>query len=436
MGRDPRDAVMNDGDDAKPWALPFWTEEPGYALERDNLALVMARREARDRMASRRGKAPEPPVPETDEVEIILPTAEELENIRREAWNAGLEQGLVEGRQEGHKAGYDTGFAEGRKAGHDKGLNEGKGEGLKQGRDEGLAKARQEIDDEVRALQALQAIVRKSLLERDLELPEVLATLIQRSCEQVLGYELQDGARRILDYVNATIARLPESEQNQVQIWVSPADAACLDHHLLETGLELHYRADSQLSSGECRIQSPHSRAEFSLYDQLQHVMQETLPLLEQAAPNMEQAAVSLEQELSHELEWQHQELERKAEEAERLAAEARLQAEEAERLAAQLMAESDASDHNEPELALESQSVPEDLVADELAFEPEPQPEPITAAEAQDLEGFGDLDDLPEAAQAGSASAVSAALKNNQESDLKSKPSSEENSEENPDAV
>lgn len=449
MAREPRDAVINDGDDAKPWALPFWTEEPGYALERDNLALVLARRDARERMASRRGNVPEPEPQNTEEVEIILPTAEELENIRREAWNAGLEQGLVEGRQEGHKAGYDEGFAEGRKAGHDKGFNEGKGEGLKQGRDEGLAKARQEVDDEVRALQALQAIVRKSLLERDRDLPEVLATLIQRSCEQVLGYELQDGARRILDYVNATIARLPESEQNQVQIRVSPADAACLDHHLLETGLELHYRADPQLGSGECRIQSPHSRAEFSLHDQLQHVMQDTLPLLEQAAPSMEQATASLQQELSHELEWQHQESERKAEEAERLAEQARQQGEEAEHLAAQQAADiktPDSEYHTEPELAVEPPSAPaaEDLLAetpaefaDDLAFEPESEPViAASAAETRDLEGVGDPDDLPEAAQADSVSEVAAALKDLQANDLKSRPPGVENSEEHPDAV
>lgn len=332
MANERRDGVIEDSEDAKPWCLPFWTDAPDFAMERDNLALVLARREAKERQASRQRRlAPEPePVASGIEETLVLPTAEELENIRREAWNAGLEQGLVEGRQQGHKAGYDEGFAEGRKAGHDKGLNEGKGEGLRQGREEGLAKARQEVDAEVAALQALQSVVRKTLLERDQDLPEVLATLIVRTCEQVLGYELRDGARRILDYVEATIARLPEAEQNQARIFVSPADAACLEHHLLETGQELHYHTDASLAAGECRIQSPHSRGEFNLHEQLQQLLQEMLPLLEQAVPDPATVTAQLQQELATELEWQQEEVSRQVAEREQAAEAAAAEAAEA----------------------------------------------------------------------------------------------------------
>lgn len=298
-------------DSAKPWRLPFWTDAPDYSLQRDNSALVIARKDAQEQLQSRQRRRqpdqPQEPVvasSDNDDECLILPTAEELENIRREAWNAGLEQGLVEGRQQGHKAGYDEGFTEGRKDGHNKGLNEGKGEGLKQGRDEGLARGQNEIDEQVRQLQALQNIVRKQLLQRDSELPDVLASLIRRSCEQVLGYELENGARRIFDYLQATLTQLPEAEQEKVQIFISPADAACLEHSLLNNGTELHYRTDNQLRSGECRIQSPNSRAGFSLEEHLQQVLQQTLPLLNQAAPSAAQSAASLQVDLHRELEY------------------------------------------------------------------------------------------------------------------------------------
>jgi flagellar assembly protein FliH len=297
-------------DSAKPWRLPFWTDAPDYSLQRDNSALVIARKDAQEQLQSRQRRRqpdqPQEPVAasaDNDDECLVLPTAEELENIRREAWNAGLEQGLIEGRQQGHKAGYDEGFTKGRKDGHSKGLNEGKGEGLKQGRDEGLARGQNEIDEQVRQLQALQNIVRKHLLQRDSELPDVLASLIRRSCEQVLGYELENGARRIFDYLQATLTQLPEAEQEKVQIFISPADAACLEHSLLDSGTELHYRTDNQLRSGECRIQSPNSRAEFSLEEHLQQVLQQTLPLLNQATPSAAQSEATLQSDLRQELE-------------------------------------------------------------------------------------------------------------------------------------
>jgi flagellar assembly protein FliH len=304
-------AAAGTDDLAKPWRLPFWTDDPDYSLQRDNHSLVIARKDAQEQLQSRQRRRqpdqPQEPVvasSDNDDECLILPTAEELENIRREAWNAGLEQGLVEGRQQGHKAGYDEGFAAGRKDGHNKGLNEGKGEGLKQGRDEGLAKGQNEIDEQVRQLQALQNIVRKQLLQRDSELPDILASLIRQSCEQVLGYELENGARRIFDYLQATLTQLPEAEQEKVQIFISPADAACLEHSLLNNGTELHYRTDSQLRSGECRIQSPNSRAEFSLEEHLQQLLQQTLPLLSQAAPSAAQSGATLQADLHQELEF------------------------------------------------------------------------------------------------------------------------------------
>ena len=94
-----RDAPIpaESAEEARPWRLPFWTEPPVHTVERE-------------------------PDPDAEKVDAEsaddnsppnFPTAEELEAIRREAYNAGLEQGLVEWRQQGHKDGYDAGFAEG-----------------------------------------------------------------------------------------------------------------------------------------------------------------------------------------------------------------------------------------------------------------------------------------------------------------------------------
>ena len=89
--------AAGDARDVKPWRLPYWTEPPAWLAEK---------------AAAEETEAVAADVHEADDV-IPMPTAEELENIRREAYNAGLEQGLVEGRQQGHKEGYDNGHKEG-----------------------------------------------------------------------------------------------------------------------------------------------------------------------------------------------------------------------------------------------------------------------------------------------------------------------------------
>lgn len=287
VGKAESEVIRNEGDDARPWCLPFWTEAPDYSMERDNRALALARREVRDRREARRPPPKEVPVAtavDEDDVPLILPTAEELENIRREAWNAGLEQGLVEGRQQGQKEGYDAGFKEGRDDGHKKGLNEGKGEGLKQGRDEGLAKGQKEIDTQVKQLQAIASVMSRSVLERDAALPEVLARLVEQVCVQVLRYELTDGARRIGDYIRTALEQLPETERQQARVYISNVDANELVND--SAGELVEFRIDPTLKAGQCRIESPNSQAEYNVEAHLQELLAHLLPMLASHQPD------------------------------------------------------------------------------------------------------------------------------------------------------
>ncbi len=69
--------------ESKNWNLPFWTEP----------ASVIKAREKEEAET----------IVEEEEIEIEPLTAEQLEQIRQEAYNEGLQQGLVEGRQKGEK---------------------------------------------------------------------------------------------------------------------------------------------------------------------------------------------------------------------------------------------------------------------------------------------------------------------------------------------
>ncbi|MEK9712501.1 MAG: flagellar assembly protein FliH [Thalassolituus sp.] len=232
---------------ARPWRLPFWTEAPAYAVER----------EADDEV-----------IDETEENTIPYPTAEELEAIRRDAYNDGLEQGLVEGRQQGKADGFSAGFEEGQKEGRVKGQQEGKTEGNRLGYEEGKASGAADVAEELKRLRQIVSTIQASLIERDRQLPDVMVMLLSRLAEQVLGHELRAGAPAIARYVKESIALLPDGE-DIARVYVAEDDYTLA--HDGAPGISL--QVDPTLTPGECRVESQNSLVEYSVSDHLQQAL-------------------------------------------------------------------------------------------------------------------------------------------------------------------
>ncbi len=266
-----------DARDVKPWRLPYWTEPPAWEAEK-------AEQEAAQQAAARQAVTDEQGEP------LAFPTAEELETIRREAYNDGLEQGLVEGRQQGHKEGfeagrkegYDAAFAEGRQAGYD--------EGLQQGNEAGRLKAQADTNLVVTRLQRIAATLHSHLEQRDQQLPEVLAALVAGICSRVLGEELRDGAVNILQFVQRALAELPGGEKD-IRVVIGPDDARHLQNSLELTGTEMHYRVDDKLPAGSCRVETEHSLVEYSSQDYLQQLLDNVLTQMMQQSVTFPDAA-------------------------------------------------------------------------------------------------------------------------------------------------
>ncbi len=245
--------------DVKPWRLPFWTEKPAWLIEKE------AKEEAE-------AKAEDDAVEEASE-DIALPTAEELENIRREAYNDGLEQGLIEGRQQGRKEGHEEGHEEGYKAAFDQGQQEGRKEGFKTGEEEGRRKAQADIDAVVRRLNRIEDQLLAAVAERDQQLPDVLTQMVVSVCQHVLAAELSQGAVSIHQFVRRSLDELPSGEKN-IRVVVSPDDARHLQTSLEVCGDELHYSVDDKLAAGQCRVESEHSLIEYSTADHMQQLLE------------------------------------------------------------------------------------------------------------------------------------------------------------------
>ena len=253
-----RDAPIpaESAEEARPWRLPFWTEPPVHTVEREP--------DPADSDDESAGKADA----DINESPPNFPTAEELEAIRREAYPAGLEQGLVEGRQQGHKDGYDAGFAEGQADGKAQGFEAGKKEGSTAGFQEGKALGSQEVADEAERLRQINATLTATLKERDAELPDVMLMLLTRLAEQVLEHELNSGADSIAQFVDKAIAALPSGE-TLAKVYVSEADSELLASHSAASKLLV----DKTLNAGECRVESENTLVEYSVSESLQQTI-------------------------------------------------------------------------------------------------------------------------------------------------------------------
>lgn len=275
--------------EVKSWRLPYWTDKPVWESERVNENI---RQRSRVKIF-----LPEKPVaaPVVEEKSVVvsedihtlpnLPTAEELETIRREAYNEGLEQGLVEGRQQGHQEGFAQGRQEGQEEGLEAGTNEGYQAGFSQGEEAGQAKAQADVNMVVMRLERIFDNLNSHISERDQQLPQVLSQLVVDLCQQIVEQELKQGAENIEQLVQQALAQLPEGEQH-IKIFVGPDDAKHLQASMEATGAKLNYQVDKQLPAGSCRVESAHSLVEYSVTERMQQLLQEVQQQMLEVIPS------------------------------------------------------------------------------------------------------------------------------------------------------
>lgn len=154
-------------------------------------------------------KAEEPQPP--PEPEVVLPTAEEVEQIREQA------------RQEGYQAGYR----------------------------EGQAKARGEAERLNRAAGRLE----ESLTRIDGDVAEELLALAIEVARQVVRREIRTDPQILLQVVREALAQLPHQH---VSIFLHPEDASLLRSHLgdqlTHAGHRIH--EDMKLARGDCVLEA------------------------------------------------------------------------------------------------------------------------------------------------------------------------------------
>ena len=161
-----------------------------------------------------------------------------------------LAQAFEQAAQRGHAQGFEQGLSEGKQAGLAAGMEQGAAQGraevLKTLQEE-LHRLAQPLDAAVLKLQAVnadwQATLRKDVID-----------LVERVARQVVRCELTLQPAQILALVEETLEGMPR-RTGEVHVFLHPADLQRIQE--LDTSRLPAWKlfADSQLESGECRLQ-------------------------------------------------------------------------------------------------------------------------------------------------------------------------------------
>ena len=208
----------------------------------------------------------DPSEPEIIEEEEPAPlTLEDIEEIRKAAFedgsNEGRESGLVKGLEEGKL----------------QGLEEGHKEGLEQGIKEGLEQGKVQIDTQVKHLQDLIVSLHEPLKKLDENVEYQLVRLATSLAEQITRSELKTNPQIILQALKQSVESLPVSEQT-LKILLNPEDldfvqSAFSDEACSKRGWDL--QAEPALMRGDCQIYTKTTTVENAFSSRVEQVLKQ-----------------------------------------------------------------------------------------------------------------------------------------------------------------
>jgi len=217
-------------DEFQAWDLPY--------VEDINQAAVNNKTNAFNRKSDWKYEPPE------EEIEILPPTAEEIESIREAAHTEGFSQGHEEGHAQGTEVGLDKGHADG----FEKGLKEGTTQGLANGEEQ----VQQYLASWISFIDSIQNPVAN--VEKALE--KELVLLAVSLAKGVIRSEVKTNTDLIFQALSEGLKALPIQEKNY-QIHLHPDDIVLVNNHFSSEEISKHrwdFIGSPELSVGGCEI--------------------------------------------------------------------------------------------------------------------------------------------------------------------------------------
>ena len=201
------------------------------------------------------------------EEEIQPLSLEEIEEIRKGAYEEGLLQGHQEGLVKGEQEGLEQGIQKGIEQGHQQGV------------ETGLAEGRQIIEAQAIRWQALNEKLANPLYEVNEQVEKQLVELAVMLSQAVIGVEIQTNPQIILQAVKESVAALPYAD-SECEISLNPQDLALIQEQYSEQEIEdkgWHLKAEPDIEIGGCIVESRTSSIDRSIQARINQVFERFL---------------------------------------------------------------------------------------------------------------------------------------------------------------
>lgn len=225
------------------------------------------------------------PTVREDEIEVVPLTAEDLENIRQEAWNAGLEEGRTAGYREGHEAGH--------KAGYDKGQIEGLAQGLKTGEARAYDDTRAAVEDKMQRFDMILGELLEPIGRHQDEIEAALVNMVVALSRAVIHRELRMDSSHIKRLVHEALDLLPDSAE-QIRILVNPADIEWVNQVVAPLDTPAKVQSSVTVQPGGCTVETRFTLIDYTVEKRFQKAVQALLDRQTTPAPGSDVAGMSV----------------------------------------------------------------------------------------------------------------------------------------------
>lgn len=202
------------------------------------------------------------------EEEIQLPTLEEVEAIRKAAYDEAYAEGMEQGRLDGFEQGREDGFLKGKAEGHEEGVQKGHAEGLQQGE--------REVNDALSRLNSILALLHEPIAVQHDELEKVLYDLLVHLVTLMTRQELSIDSSVVTQIIQESLAALPRNS-DRIRVFINSADFDLAREQASRQIDPWQVFVDDSISAGGCRVETLSSLVDNSVESRLQDTQQQVV---------------------------------------------------------------------------------------------------------------------------------------------------------------
>lgn len=203
-------------------------------------------------------------------------TADDIENIRQQAYDAGFEEGKTEGHEQGRLAGLELG----RQAGHQEGL------------EQGLLAGQAQIDEQMAKLEQLMAGLVDPLYEQQKLVEQGVLNVALALARSVIHRELKLDSSSIKTAVMHIFKKLPKLEHG-LTLSINPSDKKYIQAVLEANNKEIDVLTDDSITEGGCIVETSSQFIDYTIEKRFQKAVHAMLLDALQTEKNLPQMEAS-----------------------------------------------------------------------------------------------------------------------------------------------